>query len=63
MDFSLSDEHRMIQQSIRKFCERELDPIAGEIDRSGRFPMMEGTPLLRFRTGDMGLTLTEACPC
>lgn len=39
MDFTLSEEHRMIQQSIRKFCERELDPIAGQIDQDGRFPM------------------------
>jgi butyryl-CoA dehydrogenase len=39
MDFSFSEEHRMIQQSIRRFCERELDPIAEEIDRNERFPM------------------------
>jgi butyryl-CoA dehydrogenase len=39
MDFSVSDDHRMIQQSIRKFCEKELDPIAAEIDRDERFPM------------------------
>ena len=39
MDFSLTDEQRMIQQSIRKFCKRELDPIADEIDREERFPM------------------------
>ncbi len=39
MDFTLSEEHRMIQQSIRKFCRAELDPIAGEIDRGERFPV------------------------
>lgn len=39
MDFSFSEEHRMIQQSIRRFCQRELDPIAEEIDRNERFPM------------------------
>ena len=38
MDFSLTDEQRMIQQSIRRFCQRELDPIADEIDREERFP-------------------------
>ncbi len=38
MDFSLSDDHRLIQQSIRRLCENELDPIAGEIDRLERFP-------------------------
>jgi len=39
MDFALSEEHRMIQQSIRKLCENELDPIAAEIDKEERFPM------------------------
>ncbi len=39
MDFSLSEEHRMIQQSVRKFCERELEPITDELDRGNRFPM------------------------
>lgn len=39
MDFALSEEHRMIRQSIRKLCENELDPIAPEIDRDERFPM------------------------
>ena len=38
MDFTLSEEHRMTQQSIRKFCRVELDPIAEEIDREERFP-------------------------
>jgi alkylation response protein AidB-like acyl-CoA dehydrogenase len=39
MDFDLTVEHRMIQNSIREFCKGELDPIAQEIDRSARFPM------------------------
>jgi alkylation response protein AidB-like acyl-CoA dehydrogenase len=39
MDFTLSEEHRLIQKSLRSLCEKELDPIAGEIDRHERFPM------------------------
>ncbi|MBW1682102.1 MAG: acyl-CoA dehydrogenase family protein [Deltaproteobacteria bacterium] len=39
MDFSFSEEHLLIQESIRKFCRKELDPIAAEIDREERFPM------------------------
>jgi len=39
MDFSLSEEHRMIRRSIRRFCVQELDPIAAAIDREARFPM------------------------
>lgn len=39
MDFDLTQEHRLLQQSVRKFCAREIEPIAQEIDRDGRFPM------------------------
>jgi hypothetical protein len=31
MDFGMSKEHQMMQQNIRKFCKKELDPIAYEI--------------------------------
>jgi alkylation response protein AidB-like acyl-CoA dehydrogenase len=39
VDFNLSEEHQMIQKSIRRFCLKELEPIAEEIDREERFPM------------------------
>ncbi|MFH1241864.1 MAG: acyl-CoA dehydrogenase family protein [Pseudomonadota bacterium] len=39
MDFGLSEEHQIVQRSIRKLCETELDPIAREIDTDERFPM------------------------
>lgn len=39
MDFELSPDHRLIQDSIRRFCRKELDPIAAEIDREARFPL------------------------
>ena len=39
MDFRLTDEQKMIQQSIRTFCQKELDPVAEEIDKEQRFPM------------------------
>lgn len=38
MDFNLSDEHRMLKESVRKFCERELIPIAPQLDEESRFP-------------------------
>ena len=38
MDFSLSDEHRMIRDSVRDFCEAEIEPIAQEIEDEHRFP-------------------------
>jgi alkylation response protein AidB-like acyl-CoA dehydrogenase len=39
MDMLLSDEHRMVRDNARKFADRELGPIAQEIDEQGRFPM------------------------
>jgi butyryl-CoA dehydrogenase len=34
----LSDEHRMIQATVREFAARELLPIAADLDHSSRFP-------------------------
>jgi butyryl-CoA dehydrogenase len=33
-----SEKHRIVRRSVRSFCEREIRPIAGEIDREARFP-------------------------
>ncbi|WP_267639304.1 acyl-CoA dehydrogenase family protein [Haloarchaeobius amylolyticus] len=38
MDFTLPDEHRMIQEEVRRFCEEEIEPIAQEIENEHRFP-------------------------
>src|SRR5262249_11489059 len=38
MDFELSDEQRMIQQTARDFAAREIAPKAAELDKSGRWP-------------------------
>ncbi|RQH00027.1 acyl-CoA dehydrogenase family protein [Natrarchaeobius oligotrophus] len=38
MDFELPDEHRMIQETVRDFCETEIEPIAQEIEDEHRFP-------------------------
>jgi len=38
MDSILSEKHRIVRRSVRAFCEREIRPIAGEIDREARFP-------------------------
>jgi alkylation response protein AidB-like acyl-CoA dehydrogenase len=39
MDFLLSEHHRMVRASARKFAETELGPIAEQIDEEERFPM------------------------
>ena len=38
MDFTLPDEHEMIQGVVRDFCEEEIEPIAQEIEEEHRFP-------------------------
>ncbi len=38
MDILLSEKHRIVRRSVRTFCEREIAPIAKEIDQEARFP-------------------------
>jgi alkylation response protein AidB-like acyl-CoA dehydrogenase len=38
MDFELSAEHRMIRDTVRDFCEAEIEPIAQEVENEHRFP-------------------------
>ncbi len=38
MDFNLSDEHRLIQATVRDFAQQEVAPVAEELDREKRFP-------------------------
>jgi alkylation response protein AidB-like acyl-CoA dehydrogenase len=39
MDFDLSDEHLAIREAVREFAEREVAPVAEELDREKRFPL------------------------
>ncbi|PSP17699.1 hypothetical protein BRC62_04310 [Halobacteriales archaeon QH_10_67_13] len=38
MEFGLSDEHQLIRDSVREFCEEEIEPIVQEIEDEHRFP-------------------------
>jgi alkylation response protein AidB-like acyl-CoA dehydrogenase len=38
MDFDLSDDHRLIQQTVRDFARHEVAPVAEELDRTKSFP-------------------------
>lgn len=38
MDTLLSEKHRLVRRCVRAFCEREILPIAEEIDQEARFP-------------------------
>jgi butyryl-CoA dehydrogenase len=50
MDFELNEEQRMIQEMARNFAEKEVAPLAAELDETHRFP----TDLAR-KMGELGL--------
>jgi len=50
MDFKLSNEHRLIQRTVRDFAQQEVAPVAGDLDREKRFPYE-----IVAKLGDLGL--------
>ena len=50
MDFSLTDNQKLFQKTIREFCEKEIKPIASKIDKEEFFPWD-----LYKKMGKMGL--------
>ena len=38
MDFDLSDEQRLLRDTVRDFARREVAPQAEELDRTKSFP-------------------------
>ncbi len=38
MDFTLSDDHRLLQRTVRDFARQEVAPVAEELDRTKSFP-------------------------
>jgi short-chain 2-methylacyl-CoA dehydrogenase len=50
MLFDLSDDHRLIQETVRDFARNEVAPVAEELDREKRFPYEIVTKL-----GELGL--------
>ncbi|MEW6086546.1 MAG: acyl-CoA dehydrogenase [Chloroflexota bacterium] len=55
--FTLSDEHKMIQNLAREFAQKEIAPIAAEFDESGEFP--KATIKKMGEQGFMGLEIPE----
>ncbi len=51
MDFELTEEHRLVQATVREWATSRLLPLAAEIDRTGRYP-----PGLIRELGDLRLT-------
>lgn len=38
VSFELTDEQKALQETVRKFTEKEIEPVAGYYDRTGEFP-------------------------
>src|SRR3954452_20600075 len=70
MLFDLSDDHRLIQETVRDFARNEVAPVAEELDKEKRFPHeivrklgelgLMGIPFPEEYGGGGGETLTYA---
>ena len=38
MDFDLSDDHALLQRTVRDFARTRVAPVAAELDRTKAFP-------------------------
>ncbi|KAG8194625.1 hypothetical protein JTE90_003102 [Oedothorax gibbosus] len=56
--FTLPDTHKMLQKTCREFAEKELQPIAGKIDKEHMFPKEQIKKLGEL--GLLGVTLPES---
>lgn len=73
MDFSLTEEQTLIRDMVREFAEKEVKPIAAEIDRNHRFPVetvermkeldLFGLSIPEEYGGSGGDTVTYALAC
>jgi len=50
MDFTLSQEHVMVQQMVRDYCQKEVAPIIKEADRTQTMH-----PSILPRMGELGI--------
>ena len=57
MDFDLTSEQELIRETVRTFARERVEPVAAELDRSGRFPYDLVTELGEL--GLMGLPIPE----
>ena len=57
MDLQLSEEHKLIRDMARDFAQKEIAPIAAEIDEAGRFPTE--TVKKMGELGFMGIEIPE----
>ncbi len=70
MEFGLSDEQAMLQQTARRFAREKIAPVAAEYDQSAEFPrdVIEeawklglSTTIIPPRYGGVGLSSVDSC--
>ncbi len=57
MDFELTEEQRMFQETARQFADKEIAPLAEKVDELGQFP--RGTILKLGELGFMGIAVPQ----
>ncbi len=57
MDFSLSEDQKMLKTMLRDFATKELEPVAAEIDAKGEYPAEQVKKIAEL--GLFGLTIPE----
>ena len=57
MHFELTEDQQMIQAAAREFAQKEIAPIAAELDESGEFPLE--TIRQAGQLGFMGIEVPE----
>ncbi|QNB46735.1 acyl-CoA dehydrogenase [Thermanaerosceptrum fracticalcis] len=57
MNFNLTKEQLMIRKTVREFAEKEVAPLAIEIDKSGEFPWKNVKKMARY--GFLGLPISQ----
>ena len=62
MDFSLSKQDQLFLQMIREFAEKEVKPLAAEVDESERFPMETVQKMAKLGIMGIPFPLNTAVP-
>ncbi|MBV7276874.1 acyl-CoA dehydrogenase [Clostridium sp. PL3] len=57
MNFTFTKEQQLVQQMVREFAEKEVKPLAAEIDETERFPMETVEKMAKY--GMMGIPFSK----
>jgi len=57
LNFDLDSEHELVRSTVREFARERVAPLAGELDREGRFPLELVAGMAEL--GLMGMTIPE----